>query len=107
MYTFPELLKKIREEGDLTQEEMGKALKVSTVLISMLETGQKEASKAFVLKLADKLDVRPGSIMPFVFVEKNEKQEGVSGVEKSLVDLGEKFQSHLISNRAKRLKQYA
>jgi len=107
MYAFPELLKKIREEGDLTQEEMGKALDVSTVLISMLETGQKEASKAFVLKLADKLDVQPGSIMPFVFVDKDGKQENVSGIEKSLVDLGEKLQSYLITNRAKRLKQYA
>ena len=106
MYTFPELLKNIRSGGDLTQEEMAKALDVSTVLISMIETGQKEASKAFVIKLADKLDVQPSSIMPFVLVDKDGSQERLSSIEKSLVGLGEKLQSYLIESRSKRLRQY-
>jgi transcriptional regulator with XRE-family HTH domain len=107
MYTFPELLKKIREEGDLTQEEMAKALDVSTVLVSMVETGQKEASKAFVIKLAEKMDVRPSSIMPFVLDESLAKPQKISGVEKALIDVGEKLQTYLIKTKAKKLKKYA
>lgn len=107
MYTFPELLKKIREEGNLTQEEMAKALDVSTVLVSMVETGQKEASKAFVIKLAEKMDVRPSSIMPFVLDDELNKPQKISGVEKSLIEVGEKLQTYLIKTKAKRLKKYA
>ncbi len=90
MYAFPELLKRIRDESDLTQEELASALGVSTVLIAMIETGQKEASKAFIVKLAEKLGVHPGSITPFLFA--NEKAEKLSGIERTLVSLGEKLQ---------------
>jgi transcriptional regulator with XRE-family HTH domain len=106
MYTFPELLKNIREAGGLTQEGMAKALGVSTVLISMLETGQKEPSKGFVIKLADKLGVQPSSIMPFL-VETGANGERLSSLEKALVGLGEKLQAYLIKTRSKRLRQYA
>ncbi len=106
MYTFPELLRQIRDESGLTQEQMGRALDVSTILISMLETGQKEASKGFVVRLADKLDVQPGSMMPFIFVGEGEKPEKMSGIEKTLIETGEKLQLYLIKTRAKRLKKY-
>jgi transcriptional regulator with XRE-family HTH domain len=106
MLSFPELLKKIREEGKLTQDQMGKVLGVSTILISMIETGQKEVSKGFVIKLAEKLDVQPGSISPFLFIDKNGKEEKLSSLEKKLVDIGEKLQEKLINVRAKRLKEY-
>lgn len=107
MQTFPELLKNIREESDLTQEEMARALGVSTILISMIETGQKDASKKLIVKLADKLDVHPSSIVPFVFIDKNAKPEKMTGIEKSLLTLGEKLQDQLIKVKAKNLKKYA
>ncbi len=106
MYSFSNLLRKIREEGDLTQEELARAIDVSTVLISMIETGQKEASKNFVMKLADKLEVRPNSILPFVFTD-NEASHHITGVEQVLIDAGEKLQEHLIKVKSKKLKQYA
>jgi transcriptional regulator with XRE-family HTH domain len=103
MYTFPDLLKQIRNEGGLTQEQLAKVLDVSTVLISMLETGQKDVSKNFIEKLADKLDVHPSSIAPFVFTEESQK---LSGVEKKLVAVGEQMQNLLIKTKSKKLKQY-
>lgn len=105
MYTFPDLIKKIRSQAGLTQEELARVLDVSTVLISMIETGQKEVSKGFITRLAEKLEVRPGSIIPFVFSEQ-EKPAKLSGIERTLVDLGEKLQDQLINVRAKKLKQY-
>lgn len=106
MYNFPELLKKIRDESGLTQEQLAKVLEVSTILISMIETGQKEVSRNFIVRLAEKMDVHPSSIAPFAFSEEKTKGAKVSVVEKTLVDLGEKLQVYLIKNKSKRLKEY-
>ena len=55
MYSFPELIKKIRSEANMTQADFAKAIDVSPVLIAMVESGQKEVSKKLILKLAKKL----------------------------------------------------
>ena len=106
MYTFPELLKQIREEGSLTQSDLAHVLDVSTVLISMIETGQKDVSKNFVVKLADKLGVRPSSIMPFVLADDYMSSQGLSSPEKALIEVGAKLQAYLIKVRSKQLKRY-
>lgn len=105
MYTFPELLKKIREESNLTQDQLATAVGVSEVLITMIETGQKEVSKSFIVKLAEGLKVSPNSITPFIFDTDNSKS--LSNIEKQMIKLGEKLQIELIKNKAKNLKKYA
>lgn len=107
MYTFSELLRQIRGEGNLTQAELAKILGVSTILISMIETDQKEASKAFIRKLADKLETHPSSIMPFMFFEDDIAIKKLSGLERTLISLGEEFQNYLIRIKSKKLKKYA
>ena len=107
MYTFPELIKKIRDEAGLTQAEFAKALGVSAVLIAMVETGQKEVSKNLLIKIAEGLKVHPSSITPFLFSNKNESKDSLSEIEGKFIKWGEKLQEHLIKNRAKLLKQYA
>ncbi len=107
MYTFPNLIKKIRDEAGLTQAEFAKVLDVSSVLIAMVETGQKEVSKNLVIRLAEKMHVHPSSITPFLFVDEENSLKNVSGIERMLVKWGEKMQDHLINDRAKTLKKYA
>jgi len=104
MHTFPELLKKIRDEAGITQKELADRLKVSTVLIAMVETGQKDPSKKLITKLAKEMDVHPSSITPFIFSDKalSAKQ---SGIEKHLIFWGEKLQRYLIKTKAKNLKR--
>lgn len=106
MYTFPQLLKNIREQERLTQEELARAIGVSTILISMVETGQKEVSKNLVIKLANRLGVHPSSITPFVFTEKGEAPKKISKVEKAFIVWGEKLQDYLIKVKAKKLRKY-
>lgn len=106
MYEFSVLLKKIREGANLTQEELAGVLEVSTVLISMIETGQKEASKNFVARLADKLGVRPSSILPFVLAGTDSDHQP-SVIERNLISAGEKLQDYLIEVKSKKLGQYA
>lgn len=105
MYNFPELIKKIRDESGLTQADFARALNVSAVLIAMIETGQKEVSKNFILKLAKLLHVHPVSITPFLFA--SQKGSHVIGFEKDFLNWGQKMQILLINKRAKKLKKYA
>ncbi len=105
MYAFADFLKKIREEGGLTQVELARILGVSTMLISLLETRQKEVSKAFIVKLAEKLEVRPSSISPFAYEEFGKKGEMLT-LEKTHLDVGARLQEYLIRVKAKKLKNY-
>lgn len=105
MYSFPELIKKIRTEAGLTQAEFAGELKVSSVLIAMVESGQKPVSKSLLLKLAERLDVHPASITPFLYSDNIQSSE-ISGVEKQFLALGAKLQEHLIKNRSKRLRKH-
>jgi len=104
MYSFPELIKKIRSEAGLTQAEFARTIDVSPVLIAMVESGQKEVSKKLILKLADGLKVHPSSITPFLYGDDANDNKKLSGIEKQFIDWGTKLQNHLIKNRAKLLK---
>jgi len=107
MYTFPDLIKKIRDEAGLTQAEFAKALGVSAVLIAMVETGQKEVSKNLLIKIAELLNVHPSSITPFLFIDREKFSKDPSVIDKKFIEWGEKMQTHLIKDRAKLLKKYA
>lgn len=107
MHTFPELIKKIRHEANLTQSEFANALGVSVVLISMVETGQKEVSKKLINRLAEVLNVRPSSITPFLLIGKDNEKVRLSGIEMELIRWGEKMQEHLIKKRSKLLQGHA
>lgn len=105
MYSFPELIKKIRNEAGLTQTELAKTIDVSPVLIAMIESGQKEVSKKLILKLADGLEVHPASITPFLYGENIENSKKLSVIEKQFIGWGTKLQNHLIEERAKLLRR--
>ena len=107
MYTFPKLLKTIREESKLTQAQFAGALGVSTVLIAMVETNQKKVSRAFLLKLAKLMNVHPSSITPFIYMDETMDYNNLSKIEKTLIDWGEKMQTHLIVDKSKILRKYA
>ena len=107
MHTFSELIKKIRNEAGLTQAQFAKAMGVSTVLIAMIESGQKEVSKKLILRLAKEMDVHPSSITPFIFIDNSFNNRGVSKIEQPFIHWGEKIQKILIEDRSKRLKKYA
>lgn len=107
MYTFPQLIRKIRSEAGLTQAQFADVLDVSTVLVTMIETGQKEVSKKFVIKLSDCMGVHPASITPFLFMAEDVDHRPLSKVEKMLLECGEKMQDILVKNKAKKLRKYA
>lgn len=106
MYTLSKLIKKIRNEACLTQAEFAKAIGVSTVLITMVETGQKDVSKKLIIKVARRLNVHPSSITPFLFIDKKGLNKNLSAIEKKFIEWGEKMQIHLIKNHAKLLRKY-
>ncbi len=107
MLTFSELVKTIREEAGLTQEQFAQALGVSTILIAMVETGQKEVSKNLILKIAELMEVHPASITPFLFIDKDHPLSKKNPIENWLLQFGEKMQTTLIKTKAKKLRHYA
>lgn len=102
-----QLIKKIRKESGLTQQQLARALRVSTVLISMIESGQKPISTKMVEKLSELLKVHPSTISPSLFFENESDLKGLTGLEKRLVKVGLQMQNQLISRKAKNLKNYA
>jgi transcriptional regulator with XRE-family HTH domain len=102
--TFSALLKKIREHSGLTQQGLATSLGVSKVLIGMIESGMKEPSKKFVVLLAEKLEVHPSTIMPFITFEKDENFKSLGKIEKSLIRMGLDLQNLLIQKKSKLLK---
>lgn len=106
MYTFPDLIKRIREKANLTQGELAGVLSVSTVLIAMIETGQKPVSKNFIERLAKKMDVHPSSITPFIFSGDEFMTEKLSLLEKSLLKIGESLQDYLINTKSVKLREH-
>lgn len=107
MYSFPELIRKIRTKAGLTQAEFAVAIEVSPVLIAMVESGQKDVSKKLLRKIADALQVHPASITPFLYGDEQRDGQNVSGIEKQFLVWGTKLQDHLINDRSKLLKKYA
>ena len=101
MYDFSELLKNIRKETGLTQSGLASKLEVSTILIAMIESGQKEPSKKFVEILAAKMEVSPRAIIPFVY--SINKYSDDSAFEKRLSQFGMNLQKQLISKKAKNI----
>jgi transcriptional regulator with XRE-family HTH domain len=107
MYSFPQLIKNIRNEAGLTQAEFAKAADVSPVLIAMVESGQKDVSKRLLLKIATLLDVHPASISPFLYGSEPTDEKDLSVVERQFLAWGTKLQDHLIKNKSRNLKKYA
>ena len=103
MYTFPELIKLIRKEAGLSQPDFAEKIGVSSALIAMIETGQKEVSKNFIVKLAEALNVHPTSITPFLFYDGTDLTK-LSGIEKKIIEQGIKLQVMLIQKRSQLLK---
>lgn len=107
MYTFPQLIRKIRDAAELTQAEFAEALGVSVVLVTMIETGQKEVSKKLLLKLAECMNVHPASLTPFLFTDPKDSFKNSSKTEQVMIEWGEKMQDMLIKDRSNLLKKYA
>lgn len=59
----PDLIKRLREEKDLTQEELGRYIGVSKQAIQKYETGQSQMGSDKVEKYAEFFGVSPAFIM--------------------------------------------
>lgn len=101
--TFPELLKAIRKETWLNQEKFAEKLWVSTMLIAMIETWQREPSKKIITILSKKMWVSSFSLMPFLSIEDVEDFESLSFLEKKLYELWWWLQKELIEKKSKLL----
>lgn len=60
---FGPVLRQLRLEKNLTQDQLSEMVGVASPFISMLESGHKYPNLEMILKLADALGVPPGDIL--------------------------------------------
>jgi transcriptional regulator with XRE-family HTH domain len=79
---------------------------VSAILISKLESNEREPSKQLIKSLAARLDVTPFSLSPFLTGDAASSFDSLSGFEKRFYELGMKIQKDLVTNKAKNLLKH-
>lgn len=70
--SFGCVLRKLRKETGLTQEQLGLEAGLQRNFISTLELGEKEPSLTTVFKIAEALKIKPGKLINLVDSDLNE-----------------------------------
>lgn len=102
MKSFWNFIKEIRQGSWLNQEEFAKTLGVSKILIAMVESWQKSASKDLVWKLSEVLEIWKYTLFPFID-EENYQIESLSLVEKMMLENMEKVRDYILSKRVRKI----
>ena len=68
---FGKVLRRLREEAGLTQEQLGFEADLRRTYVSILELGQQQPSLTTILKIAQALNCSPGSLLDMVSEEIN------------------------------------
>lgn len=76
---FGKVLRRVRREAGLTQEQLGFEADLRRTYVSLLELGQQQPSLTTILKLATALGRRPGELLDLTANElNNEKKTSAS-----------------------------
>ena len=87
----------------MTQGQFAESIGVSKILVAKVESNEKEATKFLVQAVANKLEVHPSVLMPFVPIGKEDDFENLTGIEKKFITLGAQLQTALINKKSKLL----
>ncbi len=63
---FGRVLRQLREEAGLTQEQLGFEAELRRTYVSILELGQQQPSLTTIFKLAEALNCSPGKLIDMV-----------------------------------------
>lgn len=66
---FGKVLRRLRIEAGLTQENLGFEAELRRTYVSILELGQQQPSLTTIIKIAQALNLTPGSLMDMVIDE--------------------------------------
>ncbi len=72
--TFGQVLRRLREESDRTQEQFGFDADLTRNYVSLLETGEQAPSLTTVFKIADALDIPCSELIGQVEAEMKKKR---------------------------------
>ena len=63
---FGKVVRRLRVEAELTQEQLGFEAELRRTYVSILELGQQQPSLTTIIKVAQALNLTPGSLMDMV-----------------------------------------
>ena len=72
---FGKVLRRMRREAGLTQEQLGFEADLRRTYVSLLELGQQQPSLTTILKLAAALQRRPGELLDLTANELNKEKK--------------------------------
>lgn len=72
---FGKVLRQLREEAGLTQEQLGFEAELRRTYVSILELGQQQPSLTTIIKLAEALNCSPGKLIDMVHDVLNESKK--------------------------------
>ena len=72
---FGKVLRRVRREAGLTQEQLGFEADLRRTYVSLLELGQQQPSLTTILKLAAALQRRPGELLDLTANELNKEEK--------------------------------
>lgn len=72
---FGKVLRRVRREAGLTQEQLGFEADLRRTYVSLLELGQQQPSLTTILKLAAALRRRPGELLDLTANELNKEKK--------------------------------
>lgn len=72
---FGKVLRRVRREAGLTQEQLGFEADLRRTYVSLLELGQQQPSLTTILKLAAALQRRPGELLDLTANELNKEKK--------------------------------
>lgn len=73
---FGKVLRRLRIEVGLTQENLGFEADLRRTYVSILELGQQQPSLTTIIKIAQALNLTPGSLMDMVIDEIKHSENG-------------------------------
>ena len=72
---FGKVLRQLREEAGLTQEQLGFEAELRRTYVSILELGQQQPSLTTIIKLAEALKCSPGKLIDIVHDEMSKSRK--------------------------------
>lgn len=93
-------IKKLRKELDLTQQELGKRIGIKPNSISLIESGNRNASEQVILSICREFNVSEAWLRTGegeMFVERSESDELAAAVERLITGESAEFKRRLIN----------
>lgn len=100
-----QLIRDIRKETGLNQEQFAKTLGISKILLALIETDQRNPSALFMEKLSSQMGVHVSTLLPFSALYEIDEKNQLSSIEKKLLNWSKDMRDYMLTKGVYKIKQ--